>query len=509
MTQKILSSLEIMHSMVLAILLAITMVFFAPAVSAQAIHRTSDFNHLKTGFPLTGAHINVDCETCHVGGVFKGTPTNCVGCHSAGRRVVAPFKPANHLITNAPCESCHTNTVSFLGARFNHIGVQPNACTTCHNGNMGPGKPSGHVATIASCDTCHRSSSWIPAGFDHLSAVPPVSGRCNQCHNGVTATGKYSLHLVTSASCDTCHTTGYTTFAGLKFNHAGVVPGACGTCHSGQTAGAPTQPPGHIPYTGYGCDNCHRTPPATTSFYPATMNHAVISLGCSTCHNGAYISQGVNFGGAKAKVAGHVSTTAQCNVCHHDPAYSTFVGGVMDHTGIVNNCASCHGTGTNGAKTKTPGVHIPTNNSCESCHSNSIFTSFPGAGTTMNHAVETAQACTVCHNGSYISQGSKQGGARAMTSISNHIPVTNTDCKICHTGFTSFTAPLASSTTMHTAGIAPTACKTCHTSNTYLGVTGTKMPLNHRNVTPTPLDCSQSGCHRPLGNTGTAYINWN
>jgi hypothetical protein len=35
-----------------------------------------------------------------------------------------------------------------------------------------------------------------------------------------------------------------------------------------------------------------------------------------------------------------------------------------------------------------------------------------------------------------------------------------------------------------------------------------KMALNHRNATPAPTDCSQSGCHRPLGNKGTTYRNW-
>lgn len=484
---KILSSMKIMHSLLMAVLITFTMAIFAPAVSAQAVRHTSDFNHLKTGFPLTGVHINVECETCHAGGIFKGTPTDCAGCHSAGRRVVAPFKPANHLLTNAACDTCHTSTVTFLGARFNHIGVQPKACLTCHNGNMGPGKPSGHVLTNASCDSCHRSSAWIPAGFDHLSANPPVTGRCNQCHDGVQATGKYSQHIVTPASCDTCHTTGYTTFAGLKFNHAGVIPGACGTCHSGQSVGAPTQPAGHIPYTGNGCDNCHTTPPATSSFYPAKMNHAVISLSCTTCHNGAYASQGANFGGAKAKIAGHVSTTAQCNVCHHDPAYSTFVGGVMDHTGIVNNCTSCHGTGTNGAKTKSV-VHIPTNNSCESCHSTSIFTSFPGAGATMNHAVEAAQACSVCHSGTYTSQGSKQGGAAMKPN--NHI-LTSQNCIICHNSYTSWAYPPEKMDHITNGNISN--CKTCHNSTSaYLGSMTKKTIPGHEGSKSTD-DCIS--CH--------------
>src|SRR4029077_18068908 len=33
------------------------------------------YDHLRTKFPLTGAHANTPCETCHVGGRMAGTPT--------------------------------------------------------------------------------------------------------------------------------------------------------------------------------------------------------------------------------------------------------------------------------------------------------------------------------------------------------------------------------------------------------------------------------------------------
>ena len=42
------------------------------AQPAQFIGR--DFDHLRTGFALSGAHTNARCESCHLGGVFKGTP---------------------------------------------------------------------------------------------------------------------------------------------------------------------------------------------------------------------------------------------------------------------------------------------------------------------------------------------------------------------------------------------------------------------------------------------------
>ena len=359
MIKNILSNLKIINSLTMAILIALTMAVYAPAVSAQAVRQTSDFNHMKTGFPLTGVHINVECETCHVGGIFKGTATDCAGCHSAGRRVVAPFKPANHIVTNTPCEVCHSSTVSFLGARFNHIGVQPKACMTCHNGGMGPGKPGGHIPTTLACDSCHRTSAWIPAGFDHMGVAPGscttchgvtatgkpgghvltasvcdachkttgwipagynhigITQPCSSCHNGSTAIGKPSYHITVTAECNTCHFN-FITFVGAVYNHAGVVAGTCGTCHLGQSAGAKTKTSGHIPTSGNGCDSCHKA--GYTSFGGSVMDHSasVPAYRCDTCHNGSYKSEGLQFGGARAKPSDHPSTSLDCasSGCH-------------------------------------------------------------------------------------------------------------------------------------------------------------------------------------------------
>ncbi len=50
-------------------------------------HTTSNwdatFNHNNTQFPLTGAHVQTSCQQCHVGGVFEGTPGQCIDCHLA------------------------------------------------------------------------------------------------------------------------------------------------------------------------------------------------------------------------------------------------------------------------------------------------------------------------------------------------------------------------------------------------------------------------------------------
>src|SRR3990167_2584642 len=99
------------------------------------------FDHVRTGFPLTGAHVTLPCENCHTQGTFKGTPKNCESCHTRGSRVqTTTFKGPNHVVTAQPCNQCHSSTTSWSVARFSHVGVIPNQCGQCHNGKTAMGK---------------------------------------------------------------------------------------------------------------------------------------------------------------------------------------------------------------------------------------------------------------------------------------------------------------------------------------------------------------------------------
>lgn len=263
-------------------LLAFTHLAMAKTPEPETIR----FDHIKTGFNLTGAHIQSRCESCHIQGMFKGTPRDCATCHMAGNRMGAMAKPNRHVATIAPCESCH-RTTGWTPATFSHVSVMPGACLSCHNGSSATPKPSGHILTTSSCDTCHRTSAWSPAGYNHTGVAP---GTCATCHNGTTATGKPGRHIVTADSCDTCHRT--TAWLPAGYNHVGVVPGTCATCHNGTTAkgvgGSPSTRypsyPGHVPTTGWpSCDSCHKS---TTSFLNARVHGSVpVPAGtCTSCH---------------------------------------------------------------------------------------------------------------------------------------------------------------------------------------------------------------------------------
>lgn len=346
----ILSSPKRIGLMLILPLMVLAHIDFAQAAGAIK------FDHIQTGFNLTGAHILTRCESCHVQGVFKGTPRDCATCHMAGNRMGATAKPSQHVPTTSPCESCH-RTTGWIPASYSHAGVAPGACMTCHNGSMATGKPRGHMLTTSSCDSCHRTTAWVPAGFNHMGVAP---GTCATCH-GVTATGKPNGHVVTTDSCDKCHRT--TAWLPASFNHVGVVPGTCATCHGITATGKPS---GHVATTD-SCDKCH----STTTWLGASFNHTGVVAGtCATCHNGT-TAKGVGGGNPSRyplNSGQHVSTTLwpSCDSCHKST--TSFTGASVHKSVVVppGSCTSCHyrnsheGSGTKSCDSS--GCHTSTSN---------------------------------------------------------------------------------------------------------------------------------------------------
>jgi hypothetical protein len=513
----------LMRGISISITLIFAMSLFSLSAFAQVAKPTNSFNHMQTGFPLTGAHAKVECETCHTGGLFKGTPKDCAGCHSIGRRVVAPAKKANHMPTTAACETCHTNVVTFQGARFNHIGVQPKACVTCHNGLTAPGKPNGHRPTTSSCDSCHRTSVWLPAGYDHAPPIPA----CETCHTpGGPARAKPVDHVFTpvGVSCDTCHKSGFSTFLGATFDHIGanILANTCQNCHVSGKSGAKTRPSGHIPSASVSCDVCHSaTGYANFSAPIPIMNHdavAAASIQCSTCHNGGYTSQkGLQVNtGALGKTPNHVATgTAECGTCHLGRI--SFLGASYTHqtgTAVLGKCDTCHKTG--GPGLSKPLTHISTTLQCDSagCHTPTNYLSF--AGIAYNHTGGAPGNCGTCHLG--------QSAAAKQKSLL-HIPTNGNACDACH-GTPSgngpsggFVLPAPTRAMIHAASVPAidcilchngsytnalpkkpghvatnAACNVCHLDTSYISFAGGK--VNHASITTLAI-CGT--CHKTGG----------
>jgi hypothetical protein len=298
------------------------------------------FDHLQSGFPLIGAHRRIPCESCHAGGAFEGTPTDCRTCHGNTGSLALTGKPANHIQTSSPCEDCHS-TIAWSPARFDHTGVTA-ACSTCHNGTTATGKSPTHLPTANTCDDCHTTAAWTPARFDHSG----VTAVCATCHNGSTATCKSPTHLPTTNTCDDCHTTAAWTPA--RFDHTGVTA-ACSSCHNGTTATGKS--PTHLA-TSNTCDG------HTTAADPARFDHTGVTAACSTCHNGTQ---------ATGKPGSHLPTASACDDCHMTAAWSP---ARFDHSGVTASCGTCHNGST---ATGKPNNHFISSLDCGECHNTSVW----------------------------------------------------------------------------------------------------------------------------------------
>jgi len=108
------------------------------------------FDHNAT-FPLTGAHVNVACEQCHVNNQFIGLSTTCASCHG---------DPVFHSgMFGLDCAACHTTNNWFAPYNGSHPGIADEggrgvnhggaSCRDCHTQTL-------HTAT---CTACHDSNN--------------------------------------------------------------------------------------------------------------------------------------------------------------------------------------------------------------------------------------------------------------------------------------------------------------------------------------------------------------
>jgi len=153
-------------------------------------------------FPLTGAHRSTACAECHVGGVYKGTPDTCVGCHQR-EYTAAPGHVAGNFSTS--CQQCHS-TATWQGASFSHVGIV-NGCVACHlddyNGTTNPNHAAASLGT--QCQQCHGVNSWNVNNFNHAG----VTRGCVLCHANDFDPNEDREHRKPGASqnCQWCHDT--------------------------------------------------------------------------------------------------------------------------------------------------------------------------------------------------------------------------------------------------------------------------------------------------------------
>ena len=439
--------------------------------SAEAATGAKNFDHMSTGFPLTGQHEIARCEDCHVRGIFKGTPTQCASCHVQGGFVTAKFFSADHFPTTTkngipidegaignmalarsgisePCSTCHT-TASFYGAHFAHSALASGYCDVCHKtpqkyqGVLG--KTANHLQTTSSCDVCHTTASFQTAYLAYPTGHIPTSQPCATCHASNAFVPGVMNHTGTAGTCTLCHAPGATPY---KFTIAAnmavggkavvVIPMSQGGLNATKTTGAVN----HIPVTA-SCDACHTNGVFTigSAFKGGGMRHAAVAgASCSSCHNVAtvFAGTGPGTGGQPFQIPGAVGTPGAAN---HIP-----VNGI--------DCASsgCHAvsdaqttTGTGFATNITPALsaagHASVNLACQTCHT--VGMTWKGVTTMVTPAATHIPpdnlntgtvACASCHSATSFGTGGFKITSSPLMSVAAHTAVASAVplCTTCH-----------------------------------------------------------------------------
>ena len=457
------------------------------------------FVHNQTMFPLTGAHQQIECSSCHLdqsNGHFTLFETDCVDCHQQDYNEAITV---DHISSGFPltCEDCHT-TLAWQPAFFEHeqasggfalLGAHTMvACQSCHqipsmetifDAQNNEDCYSCHQADYqeehggsgfpTECIACHNVNSWDGADFDHTLASGGFEllgahskADCSDCH-----TSNYDLVFspppADQTDCYSCHASDY------QKEHAGSgFPTECDVCHNvndwddaedfdhDKASGGFELVGAHNTIT---CDDCHN-PDLSLVF----LSHPSDQDDCYSCHQADYVQEhsGTGF-------------PTDCLTCH---TTNNFEDADFDHSSVSNgfelvgahntsSCESCH----------TPDFDLvfataPTNqNDCINCHQEDYDREHAGSGFSTD--------CTTCHSTDNfddsafdhetVANGFELLGAHNTTAceschnadyslVFSPAPGDQNDCYTCHE---------ADYQQEHAGSGFPTDCSTCHNTTSF------------------------------------------
>ena len=323
-----------------------------------------NFDHDESDYPLTGKHVDVACDACHLvkrlsprtntNGellpVFKPVPhRDCVSCHA---------DPHKGQLT-AACGECHvTRGFSIIDKReFNHSATRyplkgkhaAVSCDACHGKNLTTKAPA--FATCASCHSdphrgegmiagkpqdcaaCHKVEGFMPSTFTvakHREAAYALEGKhasvaCGSCHvPGPASVGAKATRIarlrIPYAQCSDCHADAHARQLAARSQK-----GACEACHTVS---------GFAPSTFSVADHAMLR-------LPLDGRHGAVK--CTACHAasrpGLPAPAAINSLGS-AKVA--LSIGASCTSCHVDAHSGRFE--LSGATPVAGSCVACHST---------------------------------------------------------------------------------------------------------------------------------------------------------------------
>jgi hypothetical protein len=133
--------------------------------------KTTQFDHSRSRFALTGRHITTPCKDCHETYRYKDARKDCASCHKNKDKHKEKF--------GMRCENCH-NTRAWSVWDFDHDrrstyrldgAHRKVACESCHSQPAPKGKNAALVGVA--CIACHTSEDPHDGQFGN---------RCEQCH---------------------------------------------------------------------------------------------------------------------------------------------------------------------------------------------------------------------------------------------------------------------------------------------------------------------------------------
>jgi len=429
------------------------------------------FDHLSTGFIISGAHLNASCINCHNSLEFDKVKKECYDCHI----------DIHQGSLDKNCNTCHNSNTWIIeninnlhrGSRFRLLGAHQSAdCIECHTNN----NQFKYDVLGVGCYDCHKNDYVNAKSPNHITENYPVN--CYECHRVESSSWKSNitdhsffplLNAHNISNCFDCHTD--SKYSGLDKN--------CITCHSEEFNS--TLNPNHLNlgFNKNECAECHSLNPGWiparfekhSQFYPLSGAHS--NLGCNVCHKNNYNGSIPNtcFGCHENE---YNSTTNpphlalnfsnDCTTCHnevdwnsgkfyHDADYFPIYSGL--HDGVWNSCNDCHTNQTNYQnaecitchehnKADTDLKHLNINGyryqsiGCIDCHpdgrSNGAYNHALSGFLLTGAHIETS--CNLCHNQSPTLNTCYGCHSVNFNSSSNpnHISLGfNTDCEKCHT----------------------------------------------------------------------------
>lgn len=371
------------------------------------------FDHAKTNYPLTGAHVTVKCADCHtsprlqLASDAQGVPIpryrplefgECAACHTDAHggklgptcsrcHMTTSFKTINrasfdHDRTRYPLRGRHTEVACEKCHDFSGGQVARNrpfaTCTACHTPD-----PHAGTATLAGrvvdCASCHTVDGWRPSSYtvaQHGLTRYPLEGRhqqarCSGCHVKTPGAGAVVAMRPATSDCASCHVDAHA----KKYAR-------CTDCHdvrgfSPSTIDVATHAHYRFPLTGaHGavlCAQCHtemRHAPVPSTLVALArwagppLRFAAPAGGCAGCHQSVH---GTQFAARPDHGA--------CESCHdmdgfrpasrfdhnRDAAFS------LKGAHATVPCARCH-RGVVGPSGKPVVIYRPVPTACEACH---------------------------------------------------------------------------------------------------------------------------------------------